>query len=169
MADPSTIKDSILAGASGAGVLERNPVPSVLPPLFGGVLIGLAASLLWLGSRRIAGVSGIMAAAISPSEGRRAERLAFLVGLVLAGFALGWAEPPEVTETGVAPIAVVALAGVLAGFGARLGSGCTSGHGVCGMSRLSPRSLVATLTFIATGALTVFVVGRFLPALGVVR
>jgi uncharacterized membrane protein YedE/YeeE len=140
----------------------------MLTTLVGGVMIGLAASLLWLGSRRIAGVSGIIAAALKPADGPRSERVAFLVGLVIAGLAL---DAVEVTgpavEAASAPIGVSAVAGLLVGFGARLGSGCTSGHGVCGLSRLSRRSLVATLTFMATGALTVFVVARYLPALEV--
>jgi uncharacterized membrane protein YedE/YeeE len=137
----------------------------MLPALFGGVLIGLAASLLWLGSRRIAGVSGIVAAALKPIDGQRSERVAFLVGLVIAGFALDAAEVSvPAAEAASAPIGVAAIAGLLVGFGARLGSGCTSGHGVCGLSRFSKRSLVATLTFMITGALTVFVVARFFPA-----
>jgi uncharacterized membrane protein YedE/YeeE len=137
----------------------------MFPALIGGVLIGLAASLLWLGSRRIAGVSGIVAAALKPVDGARSERVAFLLGLVMAGFALDAIEvSAPAAEAASAPVGVAAVAGLLVGFGARLGSGCTSGHGICGLSRFSRRSLVATLTFMVTGALTVFVVARFFPA-----
>jgi uncharacterized membrane protein YedE/YeeE len=137
----------------------------MLPALLGGALVGLAASLLWVANGRIAGVSGIVHGGLRPPDGDRSVRLAFLLGLVLAGalFAI-FNGPPAASRT---PLGVVVMAGLLVGFGARLGGGCTSGHGVCGLSRFSVRSLVATLTFIVTGAVTVFVVTRALPALGV--
>jgi uncharacterized membrane protein YedE/YeeE len=123
--------------------------------ILGGLLIGLAASLMLLGAGRIAGVSGIAARAtgIADEGMSRPSALAFLVGLPLgAGLILrgGWAEPAALPYW-----PTLVGAGLLVGFGTRLGSGCTSGHGVCGLSRLSPRSIVATLTFIAAGVATV--------------
>jgi hypothetical protein len=123
--------------------------------LLGGALIGLAASLLLLGSGRIAGVSGIAAGALfsRDAEGRH-WRLAFLAGLLAAGvpFVLF---APEAIGPSPRPTLWLAISGLLVGVGTRLGSGCTSGHGVCGVSRLSPRSLVATALFVAAGMLTV--------------
>jgi uncharacterized membrane protein YedE/YeeE len=122
--------------------------------LAGGALIGLAASLLLIGQGRIAGISGIASNALIGKKGDRAWRAAFLLGLALAGFASALLAPASVGHS-PRPLALVVGAGLLVGFGTRLGSGCTSGHGVCGVSRLSPRSLVATLTFLLTGAMTV--------------
>ena len=125
--------------------------------LLGGALIGLAASLLLLGSGRIAGVSGITAGALfSPDREARPWRVAFLAGLVAAGVPFVLLEPGAIAPS-PRPLLWLAIAGVLVGVGTRLGSGCTSGHGVCGVSRLSPRSLVATALFVATGMLTVAV------------
>jgi len=129
-----------------------------LAPLLGGVLIGLAASVLLLGIGRIAGVSGILGELLPPR--RDAEpgwRMAFLVGLVFSGLVGAALSPGAVGPAGAGPATLVA-AGVLVGLGTRLANGCTSGHGVCGTARASPRSLVATATFIGTGALTVLVV-----------
>jgi uncharacterized membrane protein YedE/YeeE len=124
--------------------------------LGGGILIGIAAGLLILASGKILGVSGILGGLFRPSAGETAWRLAFLLGLFLAP--LGWRSlaalqsPPIETNS-----AMLAIAGLLVGFGTRLGSGCTSGHGICGLSRLSPRSLVATALFMLAGFVTVFV------------
>ncbi len=128
------------------------PVPSLL----GGVLIGLAASLLLLGNGKLAGISGIVAGAMRPIEGR-GWRVLFLAGLLLGGMAITLFQPAAIGTTS-RPLALLAVAGLLVGFGTRLGGGCTSGHGVCGLSRLSKRSLVATLTFMLTAGLTVFAV-----------
>jgi uncharacterized membrane protein YedE/YeeE len=137
--------------------------------LLGGALIGLAASLLLLVHGRIAGISGILGETLR-GEGTRGEgayRGAFLAGLIAAGIALrvvypaAFASAPLGGST-VVTIALVATSGVLVGYGTRLGGGCTSGHGVCGLSRLSKRSLVATMTFMATGAMTVFIVRHLL-------
>lgn len=126
--------------------------------LAGGALIGLAASLLLFGARRIAGISGIAGRLlIGAGRGDRAWRLAFLVGLVMAGLIAARFVPGSVSAS-PRPLALVALAGVLVGFGTRLGNGCTSGHGVCGVSRGSPRSIAATLTFVGTGVLTATIV-----------
>jgi uncharacterized membrane protein YedE/YeeE len=123
--------------------------------LLGGVLIGLAASLLLLGSGRIAGVSGIAAGALLPGDGEgRRWRIAFLLGLVAAGVPFVVFAPESIGPS-PRPLIWLAVSGLLVGVGTRLGSGCTSGHGVCGVSRLSPRSLAATALFVATGMLTV--------------
>lgn len=127
-----------------------------IPSLLGGVLIGLAASLLLLGNGKLAGISGIVAGAMRPVEGR-GWRVLFLAGLVLGGTLVTLFQPAAIGTT-TRPLALLAVAGVLVGFGTRLGGGCTSGHGVCGLSRLSKRSLVATLTFMATAGLTVFAI-----------
>lgn len=129
----------------------------VASALAGGALIGLSASALLLLNGRIAGVSGIVAGLLTPQRGDVAWRALFVAGLVAGGLLLrAMAADPFRGLTDATPVRLVA-AGLLVGAGARLGSGCTSGHGVCGVSRLSPRSLIATLTFMSTGALTVFV------------
>jgi len=129
--------------------------------LAGGALIGLASALLLLANRRIAGISGILGGALVPKASDFGWRLAFLFGL-FAGGALFFVMPERFDMQGLPSLTWVAIAGLLVGFGTRLGSGCTSGHGVCGISRGSPRSVVATLTFILTGGLTVFVVRHVL-------
>lgn len=120
----------------------------------GGGLIGLAASVLLVGMGRIAGISGIAGNLVFGKAGERSWRALFLIGLVAAGFAFVQLEP-GVFGASPRTLPWVAVAGLLVGFGTRLGGGCTSGHGVCGMSRMSPRSLVATLTFMIAGAATV--------------
>lgn len=132
----------------------------MLRALIGGALIGAAATLYWFTNGRVAGVSGVLSGALREREDRR-PRLLFLLGLVAAGVAaaLLGARPVPVGQAATPLL----LAGVLVGFGTRLGGGCTSGHGVCGLSRFSRRSLVATLTFMATAAVTVFVVARVAP------
>jgi uncharacterized membrane protein YedE/YeeE len=127
----------------------------------GGVLIGLSASVLLLFNGRIAGISGIYSGLLAPKAGETAWRLAFVGGLVLGGAAMFLIVPQLFTVDYGRTLPMVALAGLIVGFGVRLGSGCTSGHGVCGISRLSPRSLVATVVFMFTGALTVFLVRTF--------
>jgi uncharacterized membrane protein YedE/YeeE len=124
----------------------------MLTGLLGGVLIGLAATVYLLATGRVAGVSGILAGALR-DRAARGERLAFLAGLVGAGLIAAVVAAPAVASPYPTPVLIVA--GVLVGFGTRLGGGCTSGHGVCGVSRLSIASLIATGTFIAAGAATV--------------
>lgn len=132
-----------------------------LTALAGGALIGLAAVLLVLFNGRIAGISGIIAALLPPRPQPRAWRLAFVGGLLAAPWLYQLFFPlPAASSPSAWPVLVPA--GLLVGFGTRLGSGCTSGHGVCGLSRLSMRSLVATLVFMATGFATVFVVRHLL-------
>jgi uncharacterized membrane protein YedE/YeeE len=128
-----------------------------LSALAGGVLIGLAVAAFAFLNGRIAGVSGILGGLLRPAPGDAAWRVAFLLGLLLAPLAYAIFVPlPESTFEAGYPALIVA--GLLVGIGTRYGSGCTSGHGVCGISRLSPRSLVATACFMASGFATVFVV-----------
>lgn len=126
--------------------------------LQGGALIGLSASLMLAFNGRVTGISGIVGGLLLPKPGDVAWRALFVLGLVLGG-AVALALSPTAFTAGNGSIGVVVLAGLLVGFGTRVGNGCTSGHGVCGISRLSPRSLAATLTFIGTGAITVFLTG----------
>ncbi|MQP75726.1 YeeE/YedE family protein [Stenotrophomonas sp. MYb238] len=126
--------------------------------LAGGVLIGLAATLLlWLNGR-IAGISGIVGGVLLPQRSEVAWRAAFLLGLVVAGAAWLWWVPGAYAPRQGFPPALLVAAGLLVGFGTRMGNGCTSGHGVCGLGRLSPRSLAAVLVFMATAVATTWVV-----------
>ncbi|MDI3564444.1 YeeE/YedE family protein [Bradyrhizobium sp. Arg816] len=126
--------------------------------LLGGALIGLSAVLLMWATGRIAGVSGIAARLFPPYEDREfAGRLAFVVGLVAAPILVRIVSGSLPVQTIAAGTPVLVVAGLLTGFGAVWGSGCTSGHGVCGLSRLSLRSLVATISFMSAGIATVFV------------
>lgn len=129
-----------------------------LAALGGGVLIGLAATLLLWVNGRVAGVSGIVAGVLFPRRAEVAWRLAFLAGLVLAGGAAIALLPGIATPRTGFPPALLVVAGLLVGFGASLGNGCTSGHGVCGLGRLSKRSLVAVATFMATAMVTTWLV-----------
>ena len=124
--------------------------------LAGGVVIGLAAAMFVLLNGRIAGISGVLGGMLRPAAGDTAWRVAFLVGLLGAPLAYGLFTlvPDPQVDAGVGALV---LAGLLVGVGTRYGAGCTSGHGVCGLSRLSPRSLVATLAFMVAGFVTVFV------------
>lgn len=126
--------------------------------LAGGVLVGAAAALMLLTAGRIAGITGIVGGALRARAGDVAWRLWFLLGLVGAGVAVGGLWPAAFAGQLARPGWWSAGAGLLVGFGTRLGNGCTSGHGVCGVARLSRRSLVATAVFMLTGVLTVFVV-----------
>ena len=127
----------------------------LLHSFLGGVLIGVAASLLLGGAGRTAGISGIAAGLLAPEpEGTRDWRLQFLAGLVAGGLLLRWWRP-EAIAAPPASLGVLVLAGLLVGFGTRVGGGCTSGHGICGLARLSVRSLVAVVVFITLGMVTV--------------
>lgn len=129
--------------------------------LAGGALIGLAAAIFALANGRLAGISGLLGSLLQRQGEGRGEKAAFLVGLLLAPLLWGlFAALPSIHfETGSLGLIV---AGLLVGIGTRYGSGCTSGHGVCGISRLSPRSMLATLCFMATGFVTVFVLRHLL-------
>ena len=129
----------------------------------GGVVIGIAAALLVLVNGRLAGISGIVGGMLRPRAGDFAWRLAFVAGLLLAPLAYASvAALPAITIEAGYPMLIAA--GLLVGIGTRFAGGCTSGHGVCGLSRLSPRSLVATLSFMAAGFITVFVVRHAIGA-----
>jgi uncharacterized protein len=134
--------------------------------LAGGVLIGVSASLLWATHGRIAGITGIVGESLR-QRGRDLEwRLLFLAGLVGGGRLIGWFWPAASGARLLRPGLVgLLVAGFLVGFGTRLGNGCTSGHGVCGIGRLSPRSIVATGVFMATGMAAVWI-SRHLPGVG---
>lgn len=134
-------------------MLDVSPIPA----LVGGALIGLAAVLLLLANGRIAGISGIVGGVVEGADDV-GWRLAFVAGLILGPLVttLIGGMPPVIQVE--APLWLVVVAGLLVGFGTRLGSGCTSGHGVCGLARLSPRSLTATLAFMGTAVVVVFVV-----------
>ena len=135
-----------------------NAVP--LQGLAGGVLIGLAAAVMLLGAGRIAGVSGIAARAtrLAPSDMSMTSAWGFLAGLPLGAAVIAFATDWRPAEFASWPVMIVA--GLIVGIGTRMGSGCTSGHGVCGVSRLSQRSMVATVTFITAGIATVFILSR---------
>jgi len=131
--------------------------------LAGGLLVGLAAALFAVFNGRIAGISGIVGGLLRPKRGDMAWRAAFIGGLIAAPLLYRLITAlPEIQIDAGWPLLIVA--GLIVGVGTRYGSGCTSGHGVCGLSRLSPRSLVATVTFMAAGFLTVFVARHLLGA-----
>jgi uncharacterized protein len=132
--------------------------------LSGGILLGVASALFILLNGRVLGISGILGGLLPPARGDAGWRLAFLLGMLAAPlvYALlapeGFAKAPRID----AGFASIVAAGLLVGLGTRYGSGCTSGHGVCGLSRLSPRSLVATLAFMGAGFAMVFVIRHIL-------
>lgn len=131
--------------------------------LVGGLVIGLAAALLWIINGRVAGISGIVGELLSPARGEAGWRLAFVLGLVGGGAVVRLVHPSAFAVPHGSTTLLVA-SGVLVGFGTRLANGCTSGHGVFGISRLSPRSLAATVIFMAAGIATVFVVRHLVGA-----
>ena len=131
--------------------------------LIGGALIGLAAALLILLNGRIAGISGVLGGLLKPVRHDVGWRLAFIGGLVAAPM-LYWLLGPRPEISIDAGLGTLVAAGLLVGVGTRYGSGCTSGHGVCGLARLSPRSLAATATFMAAGFATVYVVRHLVGA-----
>ena len=130
--------------------------------LIGGALIGLAVAFLLLTNGRLLGVSGIIFGLLRPQRGQVEWRLAFVTGLLVGGCLLVLVYPEAFSLAADRSLGAVACAGLLVGFGTRLGNGCTSGHGVCGVSRFSGRSICATVTFIATGVATVFVIKTWL-------
>ena len=129
--------------------------------LAGGILIGIAAAVFILFNGRIAGISGILGGLLRPAKNDILWRLAFLAGLVLAPLLYAMVSPLPDTVVD-ADAGILIAAGLLVGIGTRYGAGCTSGHGVCGIARLSPRSLVATACFMAAGFATVFIVRHLL-------
>ena len=135
-----------------------SPAFSPASGFLGGMLIGLAAVLLLLANGRIAGVSGIVGGLLSRKPGDIGWRVAFVLGLWLGALVYWAARGAPFALALQATPAVMIVAGFLVGYGTRLGSGCTSGHGVCGIARFSPRSMVATVVFMASGIATVYVV-----------
>jgi uncharacterized membrane protein YedE/YeeE len=130
--------------------------------LIGGILIGLSASAMLLFNGKIAGISGIVGGLLSPTKNDVLWRAAFVTGLITGGLVLNFFSP-QAFQIGITRSdGGFILAGLLVGFGSRLGNGCTSGHGVCGVSRGSGRSIVATVTFIAAGAAAVYIVKHWL-------
>jgi uncharacterized protein len=132
--------------------------------MLGGLILGLAAAGFMLMNGRILGISGILAGVLNPRRGDTGWRWSFLLGLGASPWLYAFMAPalsPQAPRIESSTLAI-AIAGLLVGFGTRLGSGCTSGHGVCGLSRLSPRSLLATLTFMLAGFLTVYVMKHML-------
>jgi len=132
-----------------------------LMPLTGGILIGIAASMMLLFSGRIAGVSGIFGGMLFQQGKERAWRLSFITGLIAGGILLYTINAEFFENSSGRGLLAVNIAGLLVGIGTRIGGGCTSGHGVCGNGRLSVRSIVATVTFVFAGMVTVFLVKSF--------
>ena len=132
------------------------------PAFLGGILLGLSAALYVILHGRILGISGIVSGLLSPKEGDTHWRLSLVLGLLSAPFLGSLIFDLHTTSVIDADWIAIIIAGVLVGFGANYGSGCTSGHGVCGLSRLSPRSLVATISFMSAGFLMVFVIRHML-------
>lgn len=144
-------------------IVNFTPVPAFI----GGALIGLSAAFLMLAQGRVAGISGIVGGLARPARGDLDWRIVFVIGLVLGGFLYQWSSLGVGVEhiRAVVGTPLLIAAGLLVGVGTTIGSGCTSGHGICGLARRSPRSLVATLSFMGSAFITVFVV-RHLPGVG---
>lgn len=140
---------------------EFTPIASTL----GGMLVGLASALMLAGNGRIAGISGIVGGFLEGAEGR-SWRGTFILGLLLGGLALRVVMPASLPGTAIDSLPVLIIAGLLVGFGTRLGGGCTSGHGICGISRLSTRSLLATAMFMGSAIATVAIVRHVIGGLG---
>lgn len=124
--------------------------------LIGGAIIGLSSSFLLLANGKIAGISGILGGIFTSKKNDRLWRIMFLAGLVIGGIIIYMLAPQNTLQASIPSNSRAVIAAVLVGIGTALGSGCTSGHGVCGISRFSMRSIVATLTFMATGFLTLY-------------
>ena len=139
-------------------------MPQVYMSLLGGVLLGAAAGIVLMANGRVAGVSGMVSSTLRPRAADSPWQITFLLGLVAGGVLLSWIDPAALPVGKVGPVYMMAGAGLLVGFGARLSGGCTSGHGLCGVGRLSGRSTVATITFMTAGALTVWIVRHVLGA-----
>ncbi|MCZ6893242.1 MAG: YeeE/YedE family protein [Gammaproteobacteria bacterium] len=140
-------------------MIEPGSIPAAL---FGGALIGVAAVLMLALNGRILGVSGIAAGLIAPTSTDRLARALFLVGMLAGGVAIAVFLPSALPGAVSGNVLLLIPAGLAVGFGTRLGGGCTSGHGVCGMSRLSGRSITATMTFMFVAMVTVFIVRHLL-------
>ncbi len=130
---------------------------TVWPALLGGTLIGVSASALLVLTGKTAGVSGIVDGVLRGEKGELGWKVAFAAGLIVGGAVLLWLAPDKLPAAAPRSLPLALSAGLLVGFGTRVGGGCTSGHGVCGIGRLSVRGIVATCVFIAVGAVTVIV------------
>lgn len=128
----------------------------------GGLLIGLSATLLLLLNGRIAGISGMLGGLLTSNGLERWWRLVFMLGIIVGAFVFNLIWPGSYQPRVSFPIWLLALAGLLVGFGTRMGNGCTSGHAICGIARLSVRSIVATITFMASGFITVYLIRHVL-------
>ncbi len=128
----------------------------IIPLVIAGAMLGLSVGIIFITLGKVAGISGIAAGVFSPE--RETWKFAFLAGLISSGALLYFLYPASFTVPAVGPLGLI-IGGVLVGFGTRIGNGCTCGHGICGNARFSKRSILATLTFIATGAITVFIGG----------
>ncbi len=128
--------------------------------VLGGGLIGLAATVLLLSTGRVAGISGILGDLLAPPDENSSWRFSFVLGLLAGGGVLAFLSPQTIQIPQGRNLAMLAIAGGIVGFGTRQGNGCTSGHGVCGLTRFSKRSLVATITFMVTGVITASIVGQ---------
>ena len=126
--------------------------------LFGGLLVGVGLVLVLLVNRRPTGVSGVLGGVLAPAAGDAGWRIAFLLGLCAGGLVLQATRPGALTFDVNRSLPALVVAGALVGYGTRLGNGCTSGHGVCGIGRLSVRSFLATAIFLSTGAITLYVI-----------
>ena len=133
--------------------------------LLGGVLLGCAAGIVLLANGRVAGVSGMVSCTLRPRAVDSSWQLTFLLGLVAGGVLLHWIDPGALPVGKLAPYHLMIGAGLLVGFGARLSGGCTSGHGLCGVGRLSGRSTIATSTFMAAGAAAFWIAHHLLGGL----
>lgn len=135
---------------------------SVYEPLFGGALIGVAVTLMLLFNGRVTGISGIVAGSLTKPSREGTWRLVFLAGILAGGLFVALLNPGSFVNLSGRSFPIVAVAGLLVGYGTVLGSGCTSGHGICGLSRFSVRSMIATLTFMGFGFLTVLLARTFI-------
>ncbi len=133
----------------------------VLMPLTGGILIGISASMMLLFSGRIAGISGIFGGMLFQQGKERAWRLSFITGLIVGGILLYTINAEFFENSSGRSLLAINIAGLLVGIGTRIGGGCTSGHGVCGIGRLSVRSIVATVTFVFAGMVAVVLIKSF--------
>jgi uncharacterized membrane protein YedE/YeeE len=133
--------------------MEMQQMNEFILPLIGGGIIGIAVSLMLLLNGRVTGVSGIVSGTLKWSRGDLGWRVAFILGLIFGGYILSWFNPTAFTDELDRSLPVLVIAGLLVGYGTVLGSGCTSGHGICGISRMSPRSIASTLVFISAGIL----------------
>jgi hypothetical protein len=140
---------------------DFTPIASTI----GGVLIGLASAVMLAGNGRIAGISGILGGLLQGSEGR-GWRASFVVGMLLGGVCLMSLLPESLPGTAVDSLPVLVASGLLVGFGTRMGGGCTSGHGICGISRFSTRSILATMMFMGTAIATVAIVRHVVGGVG---